>query len=84
MNTKNMKEVRKSQNAYDKWFKMRNEIGEADVNWKSLIRSIADLLNKVITVTNQVSRHTTKQPSLDTQLLSTSFDTPDPSPDEIQ
>jgi len=83
MNTK--KGVRKPQNEYDKWCKMRKEMREADVNRKSLIRSIADLFHKVLPVTTQVSRHTsTPPPSLDTQLLSTSRDTPDPSPDEIE
>ena len=82
---KTKKGVRKPQNAYDKWFKMRNGMREADVKRKSLIRSIADLFHKVLPVTTQVSHHTTTPlPSLDTQLLSTSRDTSDPSPDEIE
>ena len=35
---------------YDKWFTMRNEMREADVNRKSLIHSIADLFQKMLSV----------------------------------
>ena len=39
-----------TQIVYDKWFKMRNEMREADGNRKALIRSIADLFLKILPV----------------------------------
>ena len=78
---KKKKRVRKPQNVYDKWFRMRNEMREAD-NRKSLIRSIADLFQKMLPVKSELSTPP-PPPPLDTQLLpSTSRNKPDPSPEE--
>ena len=53
---------------------------EADINRKSLIRSIADLFQKMLPVKSELS---TPPPQLDTQLLpSTSINKPDPPPEE--
>ena len=79
---KKKKRVRKTQNVYDKWFRMRNEMREADINRKSLIRSIADLFQKMLPVKSELSTPP-PPPPLDTQLLpSTSRNKPDPSPEE--
>ena len=48
------------------------------------MRSIADFFEKMLHDNIQLSLRTTTPPSLDTQLLSTSRDTPDPSPDVIE
>jgi len=58
---------------------------EADINRKSLIRSIADLFQKMLPVKNELSTPPPPPPppQLDTQLLpSTSINKPDPPPEE--
>ena len=42
----------KRQHPYDRWFEMRNEMREADVNRKALLQMIADFVQKILPRTN--------------------------------
>ena len=48
------------QNPYDKWFRMRNEMREADIKRKSLIQTIADFIQKILPSNTTLSSGTPK------------------------
>ena len=46
----------KRQHPYDRWFEMRNEMREADVNRKALLQMIADFVQKILPHTTTTPR----------------------------
>ena len=54
--------VAEEQHPYDRWVKMRCEMQEADIERKTLIKKIADFLQKVLPNSNAHPEHTTAAP----------------------